>query len=595
MSAPVRELRLAPGGGPRSLEEAAAVLDSADGPVAIIDDTLIIPRAALAPMLDDPTALTALLVRPATDGGEVRVRHHRVMSVGSSWHDIAAADHRWLGAAVVAAPDAPAVAVAVRAMAVAWRDGRLGGNSESLDATQVLAVALARSGVACRAVTCVDVPWVRGPLDAAARARARAAADAIPTSRIARLQANRVDDGFYSTFVVRRASKPLTRLALRLGWSPNAITLISFAVGLCAAVLFAIGMRWSLVLGAVALQLSLVIDCVDGEVARATRRFTALGAWLDAWTDRVKEFCAYAGLAAGSAAVLGVDAWPIALWLIVIQTTRHVSDYDFSRVQWQRETAVPPRSMDDPADVLEGWSSGSGLAGAMAASTQLNRRDAVRWLKRAIHLPIGERWLIISVVAAAASGAWALRVLLVAGLLALAYVVLGRTLRTLTWHGPTPEDSVTLLRHQADAGPLASTIAGRIDAKPLLRSRWSWSVPALFRLGELGLVAVLVLLIVPRASSIAPLAFAWVAVVAFHHYDVLYRALGGVAVPRWLTWAGLGWDGRSIVVIVASFAGLVALTGVLGVGAVLLLLLLVVVASVQWLTSRRRPPDRMSA
>ena len=151
----------------------------------------------------------------------------------------------------------------------------------------VAAVALVRGGVPVRAVGLVDVPWYRDPDD---RIAAEAAVRGVSEARIRQLQANRLDDGFYSTFVVRRLSKPLTRLALRLGWSPNAITLLSFAVGLLAAASFAVGDRWALVLGAVLLQASLVIDCVDGEVARATRRFTALGAWLDASTDRVKEF-----------------------------------------------------------------------------------------------------------------------------------------------------------------------------------------------------------------------------------------------------------------------------------------------------------------
>ena len=89
-------------------------------------------------------------------------------------------------------------------------------------------MAITRGGVGLRAVGMVDVPWSRSPDDPD---EARRLAASVPDERIAQLQANRVDDGFYSTFVVRRLSKPLTRAALRLGWTPNAITLISFAVG----------------------------------------------------------------------------------------------------------------------------------------------------------------------------------------------------------------------------------------------------------------------------------------------------------------------------------------------------------------------------
>ncbi len=79
-------------------------------------------------------------------------------------------------------------------------------------------MALVRGGVTLRAVDMVDVPWFRSPQDIE---RARAEAHSVSDTRIASLQANRVDDGFYSTFVVRRLSKPLTRGALRLGWTPQ--------------------------------------------------------------------------------------------------------------------------------------------------------------------------------------------------------------------------------------------------------------------------------------------------------------------------------------------------------------------------------------
>jgi len=81
-------------------------------------------------------------------------------------------------------------------------------------------------------------------------------------------------------------------------------------------------------------------------------------------------------------------------------------------------------------------------------------------------------------------------------------------------------------------------------------------------------------------------AFWWMAVVAFHHYDTLYRALQDSATPRWLTWLALGWDGRSLLVI-----GLTA-TGVLAVGltwgAWLLAAIVVALASVQWLFVQSR-------
>ena len=567
-----------------ALATLADILDHAHEGVVVVADDLVVAPAVLAPLTHDPYATTGLLVRPAAQGADVRVRHHVVTSVGTSFHRVTAPDQRSVGALLVAAPDTATAAVAVRDVAAAVRGGEI--TTDGSDLVELVAVALVRAGIPVRAVAMVDVPWARAPEDVAA---ARRAAESVPDARIAQLQANRLDDGFYSTFVVRRLSKPLTRLALRAGWSPNAITLLSFAIGIAAAGAFALGDRWALVLGAVLLQLSLVVDCVDGEVARATRRFSALGAWLDASTDRVKEFLAYAGLAVGAVA-WGVDIWWLAVVLVVLQTTRHMSDYDFSRVQRMREAGVPVRDVRLVEDGAEGSAGGWSVSGAMELSTRMNRRDAVRWAKRAIHLPIGERWLIISVVAALLGPAWALGVLLAAGLLAFAYVTAGRTLRTLTWRGPTPDAGVDLLSRQADAGPLLSLLAGLVPAATRRRwwaARWAWAVPALLRLLELGAVAVVALLWHPSAVVAA---FWWMAVVAFHHYDTLYRAMQGSATPRWLVWLGLGWEGRTIVVVVLASAGAAALLTGLSWGSGVLAALFVVVASVQWLSVQGRTP-----
>jgi hypothetical protein len=58
-----------------------------------------------------------------------------------------------------------------------------------------------------------------------------------------------------------------------------------------------------------------------------------------------------------------------------------------------------------------------------------------------------------------------------------------------------------------------------------------------------------------------------------------------VAPPRWLIWSGLGWDGRTIIIVLAALGGLSVLGGLLVLGIVVWSLLLVFIASVQWLAS----------
>ena len=557
-----------------SLEALCVTLRTATGPTVVIADDLVVAPAALAPVTLDPFAGTSMLVRPSGHHGNVRVRHHLVTSVGTSCHDVTAPDHVSVGAMVIAGKDAGRAAEEITALARAVGSGEISAGSHEL--VELVAVSLVRGEISVKAVDLVDVPWFRSPEDVPS---AQAAAQSISDERIARLQANRIDDGFYSTFVVRRLSKPLTRVALRLGMSPNLVTVISFIIGIGAAASFAVGERWGLVLGAVLLQLSLIVDCVDGEVARATRRFTALGAWLDASTDRVKEFLAYAGLAYG-AAHTGMSLWWVAVLLVVLQTTRHMTDYDFSRVQRLREAYVPCLSLTQRDDAAAGSAGGWSVAGAMEFSTRINRRDAVRWAKRALHMPIGERWLVISVLAAVLGAAWALGGLLALVAVAFAYVIIGRTLRTMTWKGPTPAAGALMLRRQADGGPLIAIVG---QHPGMWSMRFAWAVPAILRFVELGLVALVARVWVPAAI---PVAFWWMAVVAFHHYDTLYRALQDSATPRWLTWSALGWDGRCLLVIGLTATGFLA-SG-LAWGAWLLAAIVVALASVQWLLVQSR-------
>ena len=133
-------------------------------------------------------------------------------------------------------------------------------------------------------------------------------------------------DGFFTTFLVSPYSKYIARWAARRGWTPNFVTCLSMLVGVLAAVAFATGDRWGLVLGAVLLQAAFTLDCVDGQLARYTRTFTPLGAWLDSIFDRGKEYVVYAGLAFGA----GDDVWLLAAAALALQTTRHAGDFAFN-------------------------------------------------------------------------------------------------------------------------------------------------------------------------------------------------------------------------------------------------------------------------
>ena len=87
---------------------------------------------------------------------------------------------------------------------------------------------------------------------------------------------------------------PVERLCLRLGISPNTITIASTILAGAAAALMGLG--W-LSLGGWLFLAGGSLDFVDGRVARATARVSKAGAFLDSTLDRVGELLVFSALA----------------------------------------------------------------------------------------------------------------------------------------------------------------------------------------------------------------------------------------------------------------------------------------------------------
>ncbi len=89
--------------------------------------------------------------------------------------------------------------------------------------------------------------------------------------------------------------------------SPNQVSVAATLIGLLSAACFAIGDANAAIWGAVLLQLSAMVDCVDGDLARVLFKESPLGKWLDIAGDQVVHIgvfvCIGVGLyRAGSAA-----------------------------------------------------------------------------------------------------------------------------------------------------------------------------------------------------------------------------------------------------------------------------------------------------
>ena len=481
-----------------------------EGALVVAYADVVTQREVLAGLLAQPRMATGIIstggIAARPYGFKTRSRRGRIISAGSPYHAVRSPTGTFLGVVKVSPTDragVPAVTERLAALVAAgpspdwqeelafktqhWRRmlaliemdrerGEPAPPREQLDeielsaesaaelerrramapddVTALLLVGLIRSGVHVTPSHLRSLFWAR-PLSPAALDRAAAGILEHDEDRELLNSAVKGSDGFFTTFFVSTYSKYLARFAARLGLTPNQVTLISAVVGVLAAAGFATGERPGMVAGALLLYFAFVLDCVDGQLARYTRQFSKLGAWLDSIFDRTKEYVVFAGLAIG-ASHTGDPVWLLAGAALALQTARHGIDFSYPASQHQVIAAAPQPPIEDPFDgprpasrltqPVDAEEADSlpeppppATAGRMSMRRRVgllyratNRVPALRWGKKIIAFPIGERFAVISITAAFFSAHTVFVVLLVWGGFAAAYVLTGRTVRSLT-------------------------------------------------------------------------------------------------------------------------------------------------------------------
>jgi len=523
-----------------TLSQVIEKFSSTDSDLILREEGLELHQPYLDEIEDFPHRQSALLVASSKTGNEadIYVRNKLVRSIATSIHDCPAANRVFLGIVRLSQGDRDRIIQALNQ-----------ANSREFQAIPVanlVVLALVRNAISISPISIDKAEW-QNP----ARGRnGRVGELTTSKARLLKLNlANRSNDGFFSVLVLRRLSKPLTAFSVKFGISPNLITFISLLVGFYAAYLFA---QSQYLAGAIFFQLSLIIDCSDGEVARYTRKFSDFGRWFDASTDRVKEYLVYASLAYSA----GEKWWIFAIALMTLQTIRHLSDYTFAAISQEREGRLIARDISLRDD---GYSS----------PQWRGEGDFKYWVKKILNFPIGERWLAISVFAAIGGGALVFPGMLFLGLVSISYAWLTRIRRTLTWKSPTAHGLVVLM--QQDLLLFSKRFGGRYE----------WMVPSLLRKIELVVVTSLAYLIDP--DLVGGILFFTLFAIVYHHYDALYRSLQSQSFPTWLSWLGLKVEGRITALTLALLLDLPLLFF-----AIYFILLFMVIASVQWFQQLKR-------
>ncbi|RKN48513.1 DUF5941 domain-containing protein [Micromonospora endolithica] len=590
------------------LDELAAVAATATGPVLVTGADLVAHTAVLRHLLTSPVGPTVALVLSDPPGhGRTTVREERGQVVAD---ELGGEPTGTFGGALrVGTADLPALVAAAREVAagvVTVGAAAPAGGQRASSALDRLFADLTARGTLTFAHR-VRLLVAHRVADATERSGAEAEVAAVDEDRAELRLSVKERDDFFTTYFVSTWSPYVTKVSARLGLTPTVVTMISILFAVAAAVLFGVGDRPALVLGGVLLYLGFVLDCVDGQLARYTRNFSAWGGWLDTMADRAKEYVVYAGLGYGATAAGHRYGWALAIAAMTLQTVRHMTDTWYGALH--DEAARRPKTTGG----------GGGIGDRLNAASNRVQSDTGSlsyWLKRTVVFPIGERWALIAIAVALFNPLVALVAVLVWGTLAFTYTGALRTLRA-RWMRVGVLDTVDTSLHRDD-GPLARRLPTPRWRRPLESGvfaaagmagllvlallggeavpRWvplaalvwllpaagmarvphggalDWLVPAALRAAEyLFAIAVGVVGGVP-----AWVIFGYVFVLTLHHYDLTARLEKRQVAPPLHDFT-LGWEGRSLVLALAAIAG-IAEIGMVTLGAYLLVFFVASVA-----------------
>jgi len=121
-------------------------------------------------------------------------------------------------------------------------------------------------------------------------------------------------DGTVDAWFNRPIGRLFSKVLIRTAITPNQISICATILGVFAGWLLAGGNYRDAIWGALLLQVSAIIDCVDGDVARIAFKETSIGKWLDIVGDQVVHIAVFVGLGVGlwrpevGATVIGLAA-----------------------------------------------------------------------------------------------------------------------------------------------------------------------------------------------------------------------------------------------------------------------------------------------
>ncbi|MFC4560594.1 CDP-alcohol phosphatidyltransferase family protein [Nocardiopsis mangrovi] len=180
----------------------------------------------------------------------------------------------------------------------------------------------------------------------------------------------RVNEEHWAGRLYMRDISPYVSAAfIRLGVAPNPITYLMMAFGVLSGVVLAFGDLWSALLALVLIQIYLLLDCSDGEVARYTGRTSVAGIYLDRIGHYLSEIALLIGLGIRAQGEFAAGGWVIAGMAAALGAALIKVETD--NVVVARAKAGLPEKVADSA--MQPRSAGLGLARKAASALRFHR------------------------------------------------------------------------------------------------------------------------------------------------------------------------------------------------------------------------------
>ncbi len=112
----------------------------------------------------------------------------------------------------------------------------------------------------------------------------------------------------------------ISRKIVKTKITPNQVTILSIILGTISAVFFSFGTYPFLLAGVLFLQISILLDYVDGSLARLRSKASIFGEWLDNSGDLLIDFLVFLGITFGVYHQgFGATAWALGFIAIAIR------------------------------------------------------------------------------------------------------------------------------------------------------------------------------------------------------------------------------------------------------------------------------------